>query len=96
MTIHIVTGVAGFIGSNLAEALIKQGEKVIGIDSLNDYYNPELKRRNLNSLQSSANFSFLQQEIRDCDWGSLLNKAQFVYHQAAQAGSSSQLGEKLS
>ena len=86
MAIHIVTGAAGFIGSNLAEALIQQGENVIGIDNLNDYYNPELKRRNLSSLQSSANFTFLHQEIQDCDWGSLLNQAQFVYHQAAQAG----------
>ena len=96
MTIHIVTGVAGFIGSNLAEALIKQGEKVIGIDSLNDYYNPELKRRNLSSLQSSANFSFLQQEIQDCDWESLLNQAQFVYHQSRTGRSPSELGQKLS
>ncbi|MFM6307731.1 MAG: NAD-dependent epimerase/dehydratase family protein, partial [Dolichospermum sp.] len=43
MTKIIVTGVAGFIGSHLAETLLKQGEEVIGIDEFNDYYDPLLK-----------------------------------------------------
>jgi nucleoside-diphosphate-sugar epimerase len=50
MTTSIITGVAGFIGSNLAETLLKQGEKIIGVDELNDYYEPQLKRKHLSCL----------------------------------------------
>ncbi len=46
MTI-LVTGVAGFIGFHVSKALLDRGEQVIGVDSLNDYYDPALKRASL-------------------------------------------------
>jgi nucleoside-diphosphate-sugar epimerase len=86
MATHIVTGAAGFIGSHLAEALLKQGERVIGIDNLNDYYEPRLKQRNLSVLQEYPDFSAITEEIESLDWPVLLEDVQFLYHQAAQAG----------
>ncbi|MGF1591201.1 MAG: NAD-dependent epimerase/dehydratase family protein [Pleurocapsa sp.] len=86
MSTHIVTGVAGFIGSHLAETLLKQGAKVIGIDQFNDYYDPQLKQQNLVNFQESANFSLIKADIKDLDWQQFLQSVDVVYHQAAQAG----------
>ncbi|MGK7943459.1 MAG: NAD-dependent epimerase/dehydratase family protein [Microcystaceae cyanobacterium] len=86
MTTSIVTGAAGFIGSNLAEALLKQGEQVIGIDQVNDYYNPQLKRKNLSFLQSYEGFKLIEADIQSLDWNNLFQQADTVYHEAAQAG----------
>jgi UDP-glucose 4-epimerase len=86
MATHIVTGAAGFIGSHLAETLLQQGERVIGIDNLNDYYDTALKRRNLSILLKYPSFISIEEDIQALDWQLLLEDAQFVYHQAAQAG----------
>jgi nucleoside-diphosphate-sugar epimerase len=86
MTKNIVTGAAGFIGSHLAETLLKKGEEVIGIDEFNDYYDPIFKHKNVTSLQSYANFKLIQGDIQFLDWRSLLEDIDVVYHQAAQAG----------
>jgi nucleoside-diphosphate-sugar epimerase len=93
MATHIVTGVAGFIGSHLAETLLEQGEKVIGIDHVNDYYDPSLKRKNLLSLEKFPHFEFIESNIQDLDWPSLLVGIEVVYHQAAQAGVRASWGE---
>lgn len=86
MTKNIVTGAAGFIGSHLAETLLKRGEEVIGIDEFNDYYDPLFKYKNVTSLQSYANFKSIEGDIQFLDWQSLLKDVDVVYHQAAQAG----------
>ncbi len=86
MTTEIVTGVAGFIGSHLAETLLKEGKKVIGIDQVNDYYDPNLKRKNLAILQEYSDFKFIEEDIQKLDWQELLKDVEVVYHQAAQAG----------
>lgn len=93
MATQIVTGVAGFIGSNLAESLLKQAEKVIGIDQVNDYYDPNLKRKNIAILESYPQFEWLEADVREVDWQSLLTEAEVVYHQAAQAGVRASWGE---
>ena len=86
MSIYIVTGVAGFIGSHLAETLLAQGENVIGVDLLNNYYDPQLKHNNLVVLKQYENFKFIHADIRELDWQKLLASVDVVYHQAAQAG----------
>ncbi len=65
--ITVVTGVAGFIGYHLARALTARGEKVIGIDNLNDYYDPALKAARIADLQarSGAAFSFIPLDFAD-------------------------------
>ena len=86
MTTHIVTGVAGFIGSHLAEALLQSGMRVIGIDRLNNYYDPKLKQSNLIKLEQYAKFEFIKADIKNVNWQNLLQGVKVVYHQAAQAG----------
>ncbi|MBD2325638.1 NAD-dependent epimerase/dehydratase family protein [Alkalinema sp. FACHB-956] len=86
MGINVVTGVAGFIGSHVAETLLKQGDRVIGIDHFNDYYDPQLKRRNLQSFVDHPNFQLIEGDIQFLDWNLLLQDVDVVYHQAAQAG----------
>ena len=82
----IVTGAGGFIGSSLIETLLKQGKEVIGIDEFNDYYNPELKRRNIADFQNHPAFKLVEGDIQVLDWHTLLKDVDVVYHQAAQAG----------
>ena len=86
MNTHIVTGVAGFIGSHLAETLLKKGIGVIGIDQFNNYYDPQLKEKNVADLKQFANFKLIKDDIEALDWQQLLQSVDVVYHQAAQAG----------
>ena len=87
----LVTGAAGFIGSNLAKRLLKdvQGIKVIGIDNMNDYYDVRLKEERLKELSGHESFVFIKGDIAD---KSLINKLfeeykpQIVVNLAAQAG----------
>ena len=86
MTKNIVTGAAGFIGSHIAETLLKKGEEVIGIDEFNDYYDPFFKNKNIACLKAYDNFELIEADIQFIDWNSLLKDVDVVYHQAAQAG----------
>jgi UDP-glucose 4-epimerase len=82
----LVTGVAGFIGSTLAERLLRNGADVIGIDSFTDYYPRSSKERNLAHLHGQPRFRFLESTIQSADLGSLLSDRSHVFHLAAQAG----------
>ena len=93
MTNTIVTGVGGFIGSHLAETLLNQGDKVIGIDEFNDYYNPTLKRQNISQFQEHPGFQLIENDIQSLNWSELLVDVDIVYHQAAQAGVRASWGE---
>ena len=86
MGISVVTGAAGFIGSHIAETLLKAGHQVIGIDHFNDYYSPELKRGNISSFINHPNFKLIDGDIQFLDWNLLLEDVDVIYHQAAQAG----------
>ncbi len=82
----LVTGTAGFIGSTLAERLVKAGHDVIGIDSFVDYYPRAAKELNLAFLRAQPNFRFLEARIQDAPLGDLLADRTHVFHLAAQAG----------
>lgn len=64
MTI-LVTGAAGFIGSHLAERLCRRGDRVIGLDNFNDYYDPARKRANEQRLNTYPNFRMVEVDVRD-------------------------------
>ncbi|MEM6502349.1 MAG: NAD-dependent epimerase/dehydratase family protein [Cyanobacteria bacterium P01_C01_bin.89] len=93
MTTSIVTGAAGFIGSNLVDALLDRGDRVIGIDQFNDYYDPAQKRLNIAHLEGNSAFELIEGTIQDLDWVKLLKDVDVVYHQAAQAGVRASWGE---
>src|SRR5260370_9942572 len=61
----LVTGVAGFIGSQTARNLLARGDDVIGIDNLNDYYDVNLKLARLAWLQGQNNFQFVKADLTD-------------------------------
>src|SRR5262245_15451820 len=85
----LVTGAAGFIGAALAVRLLERGDSVVGIDSLNSYYDPELKRARLDLLLPYARFCFVQQDIVDRSaMRAVFAESHFdaVVHLAAQAG----------
>jgi len=87
----LVTGVAGFIGSATARALLERGERVVGIDSLNDYYDPALKRARLDNLgrQFGNSFRFEQLDFSDANaLAGLAAEHEFdrIVHLGAQAG----------
>lgn len=85
----LVTGVAGFIGSNLAQKLLSEGHDVVGIDNLNDYYSPELKQLRLSTLKAFHDFTFVKLDIADqLPVRQLIKETSptYIYHLAAQAG----------
>lgn len=93
MATHLVTGVAGFIGSHLAEALLQRGDRVIGVDQFNNYYDPNLKWKNIAALKQNSDFTLIEADIQGLDWSQLLEGIEVVYHQAAQAGVRASWGE---
>jgi nucleoside-diphosphate-sugar epimerase len=82
----LVTGVAGFIGSHLAEQLRRDGWRVRGIDSFTTYYDPEVKRRNLDPLSGDADFELVEADLGDADLEGVLDGVDVVFHQAGQPG----------
>jgi len=86
----LVTGGAGFIGSHVCERLLRDGHRVWALDDLNDFYDPQVKRRNLAEIQALAKpFEFVPGDICDADaLASLCASVQFdqVIHLAARAG----------
>jgi UDP-glucuronate 4-epimerase len=88
----LVTGVAGFIGAAIAEALLGRGERVVGLDNLNSYYDPALKRARLERLQqrcAGAAFRFEPLDLENTEGLQALVAAEApdrVVHLAAQAG----------
>jgi len=87
----LLTGAAGFIGAHVAAALLGRGERVIGVDNMNAYYDPELKRARLRQLGGRDGFTFELLDIADGEGMTALVKRHAgeitgVVHLAAQAG----------
>jgi UDP-glucuronate 4-epimerase len=85
----LITGAAGFIGSNLSARLLARGDEVIGVDNLNDYYDPTLKQARLEQFCRSGPFTDIRADVADRDAMAKVfaeHKPQRVVHLAAQAG----------
>jgi nucleoside-diphosphate-sugar epimerase len=65
MSLYLVTGCAGFIASNVCRLLLADGHEILGLDNLNDAYDPRLKQLRLQSLQAQPGFRFVQADISD-------------------------------
>lgn len=87
----LVTGVAGFVGSSVAERLLLDGWRVCGVDCFTDYYPRARKEQNLLRLRKlgaagRGSFNFVEGDLALLDVGPLLHGVRWVFHQAAQAG----------
>jgi UDP-glucuronate 4-epimerase len=82
----LVTGVAGFVGSHLAEALLAAGHHVVGVDAFTTSYSRWLKERNLLSLRQSPNFDFAELDLRYDDLDATLEGVDTVVNEAAFPG----------
>ncbi|MFT5276201.1 MAG: UDP-glucuronate 4-epimerase [Saprospiraceae bacterium] len=85
----LVTGAAGFIGSNVSQRLLARGDIVVGLDNLNDYYDVNLKKARLEKIEAHSNFKFVKANLEDRPViETLFKEEKFdkVIHLAAQAG----------
>src|SRR5205085_10618797 len=87
----LVTGAAGFIGSHVARALLDRGESVVGIDNINDYYDPSLKEARLARLRGDFGNAFSFERVdfaEDAELGEALRGLDIdrIVHLGAQAG----------
>ena len=95
---YLVTGGAGFIGSHLCERLVKEGSEIICVDNFNDFYDPLIKRRNIEGLQKKANFKLYELDILDFPKLQAVfeqNDIDVIIHLAARAGVRPSIKEPL-
>ncbi len=85
----LLTGGAGFIGSNLADRLLKMGHEIVCIDNFDDFYSRDIKESNLKQANQNSNYKFIEGDVRDSAVISKIfaeNKFDLVIHLAAKAG----------
>jgi UDP-glucose 4-epimerase len=92
----LVTGVAGFIGSHMAERLLADGHDVCGIDAFIDYYPRQIKEKNLEGPRSWSSFTFVEDDLLRVHLPPLLEGVDWIFHQAAQAGVRASWGQEFS
>lgn len=90
----LVTGAAGFVGSAIARALIARGDSVVGVDSITDYYDEDLKRANLQSI-GEERFTFHEEDLNDSPLADRLQGVDYVFHEAGQPGVRMSWGEEF-
>ena len=91
MKTYLITGVAGFIGSNLAKKILKEDEnvKIVGLDNMNDYYDVKIKESRLEELEKKQNFIFIKGNLANKETVENIfkkYKPEIVVNLAAQAG----------
>jgi len=91
----LVSGVAGFIGSSIAERLLKEGHSVVGLDCFLPYYGKDIKEKNLESLKGFSSFRFVESNLLECDLKGLCEGIEWIFHEAAQAGVRASWGEEF-
>jgi UDP-glucuronate 4-epimerase len=82
----LVTGAAGFVGSHLAERLLRSGHDVVAVDSFSEYYSPAQKRDNLAAIAEHPSFTLVEGDINDLNLAALLEGVAVIYHLAGQPG----------
>lgn len=92
----VITGVAGFIGSHLAEKLLGLGHEVVGLDKFLDNYPRDFKESNLSHFLKHPSFEFIGDDLVNIDLHQLLKQTDYVFHLAAQPGVRSSWGEEFS
>jgi nucleoside-diphosphate-sugar epimerase len=92
----VITGVAGFIGSHLAEKLLALGHEVVGVDKFLDNYARRFKDSNLSQFANHPSFSFINNDLTGIELSRLLTGTDYVFHLAAQPGVRSSWGEEFS
>jgi UDP-glucuronate 4-epimerase len=93
---YLVTGCAGFLGSHLTEALLEQGNDLVGVDGFTDFYSREAKYENLARARASRRFSLIEGHLTELDANRLLDGVGGVFHLAAQAGVRGSWGSSFS
>lgn len=88
----LITGCAGFIGSNLTDYLLEKGYEVTGIDCFTDYYSKKLKKANIANALKNKNFKFIEENILNIEE---YPKVDYIFHMAAQAGVRASWGENF-
>jgi len=89
MSVFLVTGGSGFIGSHLCERLLELGHKVINLDNFNDFYKPSIKRNNILVANANSNYELIEGDIRDKNILNKIldnNKIDIIVHLGALAG----------
>jgi nucleoside-diphosphate-sugar epimerase len=91
----VVTGAVGFVGSHLCTRLLQQGDDVVGIDALTDFYDVRHKEANLAALAAWDSFTFHRADLLDAPLRQLLDGAEVVFHLAGQPGVRSSWGQEF-
>ena len=91
----VVTGAAGFIGSQLVESLLDHGHDIVGIDSFSPYYSADLKRANIARAQEHDSFTLEEADMNDVKLEHVLEGADAVYHLAGQPGVRASWGQEF-
>ena len=91
----LITGVAGFVGSHLAEKLLGENYDVVGVDKFLDNYPRRFKQKNLGSFLKHPKFKFLEEDLLNVNLGEILKDVSYVFHLAAQPGVRSSWGDEF-
>jgi nucleoside-diphosphate-sugar epimerase len=82
----LVTGAAGFIGSNLCEGLLAKGHDVVGLDAFIPYYDRAVKEANLSVARAHERFTFHELDLREADLAPVVEGCDAIFHEAAMPG----------